>query len=338
MKNLTSLLFCTFVLLWAPLVSDGSTGDPITQARHSKAEKVRKEYKFTKKTGKLSLDLGKAMIQGYKGDEVIISMMVEEKDTDERAAGLKGISGSGFFDNTDMGLHVSHKEDISYVRLIKGSNQDSISVKVPDNLLLTVNDQGHIGGNGNILIRDMKGEVEVSTTLGNVRLENLTGPLTVRTVNGNIEAILNTTLRGPISLLSTVGFIDLALPLKAKANLQMSTAVGNLYASDEFDIEVVPTNEKAKRTITITKPKFKAGLTFRDSTTGAKPVDFESMDSIINESLSIMQESLDVLSNQNFTVGYGTGNNVKGKINGGGDDVILRTTSGTIYLRTTAPR
>ena len=40
-----------------------------------------KESRFKKTNGTLSIELGTVSIEGYKGDEVVISMMVETKET-----------------------------------------------------------------------------------------------------------------------------------------------------------------------------------------------------------------------------------------------------------------
>ena len=103
----------------------------------------------------------------------------------------------------------------------------------------------------------------------------MTGPMTISTVHGDIEGdFVSINQDNPISMFSTHGDIDLAIPSNSKAQLSLSTGWGEIYS--DLDIEVNTSNSSMKR--------------------------------------------------------YGN-NKVNGTINGGGVNMNIASTHGSIYLR-----
>ena len=84
----------------------------------------------------------------------------------------------------------------------------------------------------------MENEIEVSATYNSIELENVTGPLAIKSVYGHIEATLGGTIKGPISIVSVYSYADVALPVTTKANLKLSTSYGEILVAPEFNIEV----------------------------------------------------------------------------------------------------
>ncbi len=71
---------------------------------------AQKEYKLSKSSGQLNLNISGAIVEGYSGSEIVFSMPNSEKEeVDERAKGLRASSGSGFTDNTGLGIECSAK-------------------------------------------------------------------------------------------------------------------------------------------------------------------------------------------------------------------------------------
>jgi hypothetical protein len=70
-----------------------------------------------------------------------------------------------------------------------------------------------------------------------VNLDNCTGPLTINTVHGKIEALFGNTIKSPISLVSAHGLIDVTLPLATKANLSLSTGYGEIFVDPAIKID-----------------------------------------------------------------------------------------------------
>jgi hypothetical protein len=78
---------------------------------------------------------------------------------------------------------------------------------------------------------------------------NVTGPATVKTIYGHVEATFDQNVKGPLSIVSVYGYADVALPSTIKANLRLSTSYGELYASPDFKIEVDRSQDDENRVI-----------------------------------------------------------------------------------------
>jgi len=88
--------------------------------------------------------------------------------------------------------------------------------------------------------------VDVSTVHNGVVLTNVTGPLNIKTVHGDIEASLGAALKSPINIESVHGHVDVALPVTTKANLKLSTSFGEILVDPAFKIEIEKTGEMIK--------------------------------------------------------------------------------------------
>jgi len=217
-----------------------------------------KEIKVANLGNKLLLKLDNVYIEGYKGNDVLITAKVEENEENDRAKGLRVINGS----------------EVSMVGM---PLEDSIRIKIPMDLPVTIKGgRGAMFNAGVIELKDIRAEVEVASTMGDVNLLNVTGPVNVKVAQGDVTAKFVQPVKGPISLVAAMGAVDVAFPNNFGANVDVKSSMGNIYAADEFQFE--------------------------------KPVE---------EPKSVPM-----------------GNAVKGKMNGGGQDVILKTSMGDIYIRT----
>jgi hypothetical protein len=71
-----------------------------------------------------------------------------------------------------------------------------------------------------------------------VELENITGPLTAKSIYGHIEASFGANVKGPISVVSVYGYVDVALPVATKANLRLDTSYGEIFVAPDFNLAV----------------------------------------------------------------------------------------------------
>ena len=69
-------------------------------------------------------------------------------------------------------------------------------------------------------------------------LTNVTGPMTIKTVHGDIEASLSATIKNPVSIVSVHGHVDVAIPVATKANLKLGTVYGEIFVDPDFKIEI----------------------------------------------------------------------------------------------------
>lgn len=199
------------------------------------------EYKVAKSTGKLDIkEVNHVTIEGTTGNEIIFSSRSGKRDDDDRAKGLKAISASGLEDNTGFGLSVVDKGDVIEVRQLKKMDGPDVIIQVPKGVSISISHNSPHGTD--IAIRNVEGEIEASTVHSGIYLDNPSGPLTINTVHGEIEAKLPATFKSPISLVSVHGPVDVALPSGAKANLRMGTVYGEIFVDPDFKIQVEPKN------------------------------------------------------------------------------------------------
>jgi len=194
-----------------------------------------KTYKVNKSKGKLLINLGKVTVEGYKGNEIIFSLEGKAPAEDKRAEGLQAVNALGLIDNTGLGINVSEKDGVLEVNPLKKMSSPSIKISVPENVIVSFKHQSQYGGK--VVFRNMQNEIEIASTYNNVQLENITGPATVKSIYGNVEAVFSQNVKGPLSIISVYGHTDVSLPKSVKANLKATTSYGEIYISPDFKIE-----------------------------------------------------------------------------------------------------
>lgn len=290
---------------------------------------AQKEYKVAKSAGRLNLNINGAIIEGYNGNEVIFSsQMKEDEVVDERAKGLKAISGSGFTDNTGLGIDVTVSGEDINVNSVSKRTTGILTIKVPQHIKIYFSNTNNMRAD-EIILKNLMNEIEISTTYNKIKLENNTGPMNIKTVYGSVDATFTGEIKGPVSIVSVYSYVDVSLPAATKANVELSTSYGKLYAADEFKI-AVNTN---KRTT---------------SASGSLPPVTVSGKGVKTEAVSVTNtkrnEDNEVIVGSNYTnngetvivrgySNYREGENIKGTINGGGIDLILKSNYKNVYLR-----
>lgn len=194
------------------------------------------EFKVAKSSGRLNLHIGRVTVEGHSGNEIIFSSKDRDKDEDERAKGLRAINSLGLEDNTGLGINVTEKDGAVEVYQLKKMNSPDVKILVPKGVIVSFEHESQYGGEA--VFKNMENEIEVSCQYNSVELENVTGPLTVKTVYGGVDAVFNQNVKGPISIVSIYGHVDVALPATTKANLKLSTSYGEIFVSPDFKIEV----------------------------------------------------------------------------------------------------
>ncbi len=203
------------------------------------------EYKLAKSSGKLVIrEVNSVSIEGYSGNEIIFSSMDGSHDKDRRADGLRAVSGMGLEDNTGIGLSVTDKGNTYEVYQLKKMDGPRVKIQVPKGVTVSYTHSSPYGDD--IVFKNFDGEIEVSTVHNAVHLTNLTGPVNVKTVHGEIEADFNANVKGPISLVSTHGLVDITIPAATKANMNMSTTWGEIFVDPSIKIDIEPKTEWVK--------------------------------------------------------------------------------------------
>lgn len=295
------------------------------------------EYKIAKSSGTLKLNISGVTVEGYEGKEIVISgKKAYDQENDERAKGLRAISGSGFVDNTGLGLNITEEGNTVEINRVGRNTDGVIKILLPSSIAVSLTNASSassgvatgfgistsgradsafnrapsttsttISGGGqttvttvtssstntgtsttnsifsnyerdDIVLKNLKSEIEVSTRFNKIVLVNNTGPMNINSVHGCVEAVFGQDIKGPVSIASLHGYVDVAVPASTKANLDMSTRFGKLFAAEDFKI--------------------------------------------------------DLEKNEVGMVSYND-DRVKGTLNGGGTDLILKSNYGRIYLR-----
>jgi hypothetical protein len=194
------------------------------------------EYKVAKSSGRLEIHLGKVAVEGYSGNEIIFSSEERDKDRDERAAGLKEINSVGLDDNTGFGINVSEKDGVVTVKQLNKTNSKKIRIQVPKGMIVSFSYESQHGNE--VSFRNIENEIEISTQYNSVDIDNCTGPMTVKSIYGSVDAVFGSAIKGPISIISVYGHADVTLPVATKANLKLNTSYGQIYVAPDFKIEI----------------------------------------------------------------------------------------------------
>lgn len=265
---------------------------------------LAQEYKISKSTGRLVINVPGVTVEGYDGTEIVI-----KKDTlneikfksngyelskspnrlniitsranigeTDRMKGLKLINESGLVDNTNMGIQI--KEEAGVITISQVSKRDFIKlyIKVPKNIKIKYFYSDFINSQ-NLVFLNLEEELEVNSGFSSIKIENVTGPTLVKTTKGNIEVVLSSTIKNPISLISQEGFLDLNLPVSSNVNITTNSTLGDVFVSPDLKLNIEKQDQPSPY------------------------------------------------------INFGS-NKLKSKMNGGGTEVSLVTIYGNIYLRT----
>ena len=142
-------------------------------------------------------------------------------------------------DNTGLGINVTDKGNVIEVYQLKKTNSPDIKILVPKGVIVSFTHESQYGGKARF--KNMENEIEVDAQYNGVELENVTGPLTVKSIYGGIDADFGTTIKEPISIVSIYGHVDVTIPQNTKADLRLSTSYGEILVAPEFNIEVEKT-------------------------------------------------------------------------------------------------
>ena len=174
------------------------------------------EFKLSKSSGKLIIkEVNHITIEGHSGNEIIFSSLDGPKEKDKRAEGLRALNSMGLEDNTGIGLSVQDKGATIEVYQLKKMDGPKVKILVPKGVSVSISHSSPYGED--VRLRNIESEIEVSTLHNGVIVENVTGPMTIKTVHGEIEAELGSNLKSPISLVSVHGLIDITVPAVTKS-------------------------------------------------------------------------------------------------------------------------
>lgn len=247
MKTIKRIFIISFVL--AGLLYMPAFAQEGRENRHMKRldNNQEDEDSMNSSTRKVTLDgknikkviikdiLGKISVVGSQLTSIVIEGEGLE-EIPERAKGLKPLYGTGCIDNTGAGVAANESDGtLTLCGASKSSEDASYVFNLPKGVSVSI-DYNSPFANENIEITDMEGEVEVSSLNGDIKCINVTGPLVLNSISGQIDVkISRLNQNGPTSISLISGDLDITLPVDSPANLEMNAITGGLYT--DFDIK-----------------------------------------------------------------------------------------------------
>ena len=173
-------------------------------------------------------------IQGSTGNEIKVQAD-DYEGAPEKAAGLRALSAMGP-DNTGIGLNINQSGNtVTISGTHRNHNSTDYHFTVPANIKLRIN----FGSfhSDDIHVRGMSNEVDIKSQVGDLKLEDVTGPIIASTLSADINVVFSSLKQSsPTSISSVSGDIDLTLPENSKGNFRLNTVSGEVYTDFDFEL------------------------------------------------------------------------------------------------------
>ncbi len=184
-------------------------------------------------------------VEAYDGKELLVEVS-NFREAPQRAKGLRPIYYGGV-DNTGVGLQIKENEsDILISGGLPQFRNAKYSFKIPNNLMLIVNSESFHAGN--IKVKKVSKEINIKAKISKLILEDITGPLVLNNMSGDIEIVYSKlNQESPTSITTLSGAVDVSLPADTKANIVLQTMSGGFYTDLDLEMkEEKKENEKLK--------------------------------------------------------------------------------------------
>ena len=159
----------------------------------------------------------------------------------EKAKGLTPLSATGP-ENTGIGLSVSNEGNtVKISGAHRKADEGKYKIYIPRKARVFVNYNSFHNARG-VLFRDLDGEIEVSSKIGDLVFEDVRGPIVASSLSSNIDVIIKELdQQSPSSFTSTSGDIDITLPAATKGDFEFRSVSGEIYT--DLDFEFPNTND-----------------------------------------------------------------------------------------------
>lgn len=198
--------------------------------------------------GKVIIDqVDEITIEGHNGTEVIIQgQHSADEEEDERAKGLRVISGSGSVDNTGLGLSAVKEGNELTIEQVSKQSEGRYTIKIPQGVSVLYEHNDHSGEE--LIVQNFNSEIEISAHFNHVKLVDITGPMSVNTTHGDIEATFKKVNQSnPITIRSSHGWIDVTMPNDTKANLKLKSSHGDMFTDFNIDRSIKGATPKGNK-------------------------------------------------------------------------------------------
>lgn len=186
---------------------------------------------------KVHLNSGSVTVKGTARKDILVTYSGQadqdrdDDDDDDNKDGLKRISGG------TLDLEVTENDNYVSIKSSSWNKKTDLIVEVPAGIDL----QAHTYNNGDLVIHNIQGVVELTNYNGEITAENISGSVVATTYNGEIKVTFDKVAENsPMSFSTYNGDIDLTFPSTLKASLKMKTERGDIYSG--FDVNLIKSN------------------------------------------------------------------------------------------------
>ena len=160
----------------------------------------------------------------------------------DRSKGLTAIYANGK-DNTGFGLQIEKEGDVLKIRDLKSFMQrHGFTITLPKDIDVSLN----CGSMGGAKIIGFSSDIEIRTSIGQIELVDVTGPITANSSVGSIDVIfVHVNQNAPITIMTSTGDVDVSLPQNTKANLVLKSRMGTVFTN--FDLKTPPGKNGMKK-------------------------------------------------------------------------------------------
>jgi hypothetical protein len=184
----------------------------------------------------IMIEGGAIEVQGHSGNDLIITADGYEAPP-EKAKGMRALYASGQEDNSGIGLSVS--KEGSMIQLTSVGHQEiDYLIKIPDQSSLQINAGPR---NEEVIIKNVKGEIEVKAHTDDVEIEGISGPVVANSISGSMKLTFDQlSTDKPIVISMISGDVELIMPSTTKADFKLSSISGEVYT----DLDIAMTQKE----------------------------------------------------------------------------------------------
>ena len=170
-----------------------------------------------------------------KMDEKAIQELKEKKKRAKKTEGMRRIAAP-----VGPGLEIEEENNKMEISAASWKQTVDFMIQVPYSTSLEL----YAHNNGDIVIENVRGEIEVGHHNGSLTLKDISGNVLAHTFNGDILVTFIEIEPGkPMSFRTWNGDIDVTFPSNIKANIKMKSDRGDVYS--DFDIQLEKTPQRA---------------------------------------------------------------------------------------------
>lgn len=181
------------------------------------------------KNVRISIQLMRSDIEviGHDKNTILIEALDYEAPP-EKAQGLRPI-GAGGIDNTQLGLNVDQNGNNVMIREVQNRSGE-YKIYLPKNAKLNLT-KGAWGG-GELVVKGMQSEIELSSTNGDILLDQVVGPIIANSTSGDMTVrFAKAPASGPSMISMVSGDLEVMLPESSKLNLELTSVSGDIYTN-----------------------------------------------------------------------------------------------------------